>query len=143
MAIKGVHQGKILEDPALAWTLQSDHMERYRAVPNMVMINQWQNDLRWIIIDATYPAQISRRYELLLTRYHMVLDRLQDENVYAAENELRDTVVNYVLHTYPDYFKRDGDFILSPLTGLAIDLGPNGADPLVAIACSQAKICSC
>jgi hypothetical protein len=134
MEIRGVYPDKVRQDRALARSLQSDHMERYSPIPNTVMINQWRNDDRWIVVDSTYPAQIRRRYDLLLRQHDMVIDRLSDEDVHAAEFELRNAVVDYVLQTYPDYFKRDGGLVLVPLSGLAVDISPNGADPLVAIA---------
>jgi hypothetical protein len=134
MPIHGVYRDRIARDAGLAKTLRTDDMERYSAVPRTVMINQWQDDLNWVIVDSTYPAQIDRRLELLLTRRDMVIDRLPGDDVRAAELELRDMVADYVLQTYPRYFHRDANLVMSPLTGLAIDVGPGGADPLVAIA---------
>jgi hypothetical protein len=134
MSIPGVHLDKVAKDAELAKTLRADDMERFRAVPKTVMINQWPDDLDWLIVDRNYPAQIARRHELLLTRRDMVIDRLPGDDVRAAEWELRDTVVDYLLQTYPRYFRREDDLVLSPLTGLAINVGPNGADPLVAVA---------
>lgn len=134
MPIHGVLPDRIARDVALAETLRADDMARFAAVPKTVMINQWPQDLDWIIIDRTYPAQIERRHELLRTRLDMVIDRLPTDAVRAAEYELRDTVVDYLLQTYPLYFRREGELVLSPLTGLAIDVGPGGTDPLVATA---------
>jgi hypothetical protein len=134
MPIQGIYRDRVAIDVALAKTLRTDDMERFRAVPKTVMINQWPDDLDWVIIDSTYPAQIARRYQLILDRRDMVIDRLPDDAVQAAELELRDMLVDYVLTRYPHYFQRDGDVVLSPLTRLAIDVGPSGADPLVAIA---------
>lgn len=134
MPLHGVYTDRIATDSTLATTLRTDDMERYSVVPKTVMINQWQDDLNWVIVDRTYPNQIRRRLELLTTRRDMVIDRLPGEDVCAAELELRDMVVEYVLDTYPHYFQREADLVLSPLAGLAIDVGPDGADPLVAIA---------
>jgi hypothetical protein len=134
MTIHGINYDKSIMDGALAKTLRADDMERFRAVPKTVMINQWQDDLEWIIVDRTYPAQMRRRHELLVSRREMVIDRLSGEKVHAAEMELRDMVVDYVLQTYPQYFRRENNLILSPLPGLAIDVGHDGADPLVATA---------
>lgn len=134
MSIHGVYLDKIAKDAGLARSLRTDAMERYCAVPRTVMINQWQDDLNWLIVDSTYPSQIGRRHELLRTRHDMVIDRLPGDDVRAAELELRDMVTTYLLETYPDYFQRAGNLVLSPLTGLAVDVGPDGADPLVAIA---------
>jgi hypothetical protein len=64
----------------------------------------------------------------------MVIDRLPDDGIHAAELELRDMVVDYLLQTYPAYFQRDGNLLLSRLTGLAIDIGPHGSDPMMAVA---------
>lgn len=132
--MQGVYTDKIARDAELAKTLSSDHMERYRAVPRTVMINQWQDDLAWIIVDDTYPGQIARRLELLRERQFMLIDRIEDATVQAAERELLAAMVDYLLSRYPEYFRREGELLLSPLTGLAIDVGPQGADPLVAIA---------
>lgn len=134
MPIHGVDCGRIAKDDALARSLRADDMERFSAVPKTVMINQWQNDLEWIVVDRCYHAQMLRRLELLRSHPEMVIDRLPGEKVHAAEMELRDMVVDYVLQTYPQYFRREGNHILSPLAGLAIDTGPGGADPLAATA---------
>jgi hypothetical protein len=133
MSIHGIysHQPAVID---LAKTLRADDMERFSAVPKTVMINQWPDGLDWLIVDRSYPAQIARRHELLLTRREMVIDRMPGDAVRAAEIELRDMVADYLPQTYPQYFQRDGNLILSPLTGLAIDVGPDGADPLVALA---------
>ncbi len=134
MKLHGVDRQEIDSDTGLARTLANDHMERYRVVPKTVMINQWPQDLDWIIIDATYPQQIMRRFELLQQRSHMLIDRLPDEGVCSAERELRDAVVDYLFSRYPAYFRREGDVVLSLLTGIRIDVGTQGADPLVALA---------
>lgn len=134
MSLHGIYQDRIARDNALAKLLRADDMERFRAVPKTVMINQWQDDLDWLIVDRSYPGQISRRLELLRTWPEMVIDRLPGEDVRRAELELRDMVVEFLLNTYPRYFRRDGDVLLSPLTGLAIDVGARGADPMVAVA---------
>jgi hypothetical protein len=134
MPLHGIFADKIARNSELAGTLRTDHVERFSAVPRTVMINPWPDDLDWIVIDSTYPAQIARRHALLLDRQDMVIDRLPGTQVHAAELELRDMVVEYLVQTWPRFFLRDADLILSPLTGLAIDVGPNGADPLHALA---------
>lgn len=134
MKIHGIDTSRIDRDAGLASTLPADHMVRFRVVPKTVMINQWPEDLDWIIIDETYPGQIARRLALLQERQAMLIDRLPGEEVAAAECELRDTVVEYLLARYPQYFKREGNVVLSLLAGLAVDVGPRGADPLVAVA---------
>lgn len=134
MSLHGIFQDKVRKDRTLASTLRTDDMERYTVVPRTVMINQWPDDLNWILVDATYPRQIERRLELLGAHRAMVVDRLPGDDVAAAEIELRDTVVDYLLTTYPQYFQREDNLVLSPLTGLAVDIGPDGADPMVALA---------
>ncbi|MDQ9171868.1 DUF3445 domain-containing protein [Oxalobacteraceae bacterium R-40] len=134
MSPHGVFLDRIAQDEKLAATLRTDDMQRYAVVPKTVMINQWPEDLNWILIDATYPKQISRRLQLLITHREMVIDRLPGKEIAAAESELRDAVVDYLLSTYPQYFRREADLILCPLTGLAIDISPDGADPMVAAA---------
>lgn len=134
MNIQGVDTNRVGKDATLAQTLATDHMERYRAVPKTVMINQWQDGLDWIIVDETYPGQIARRLELLQAGQFVLIDRMPGETVQAAECELLETVVDYLLTRYPSYFQREGNTVLSRLAGLAIDVGPQGADPLVAVA---------
>lgn len=134
MSIHGVYPDAIARDAALSRALRHDGMERFRAVPRTVMINQWDDSLDWLIVDDTYPAQVARRHALLLTGHDMVIDRLPGEDVHAAERELRDTVVDYLLQAWPEYFRRDGSLVLSPLSGLGVDVGTGGADPLVAVA---------
>jgi hypothetical protein len=134
LAIAGVQYDEAAIDADLAATLRADAMERFRTVQNTVMINPWQDDLDWITVDSTYPAQIRRRYALLLSHRAMVIDRLPGEDVGAAEIELRNAIVDYVLDRYPAYFDRTGNLVSARLTGLTIDVGPSGADPLVAVA---------
>jgi hypothetical protein len=134
MFLHGVYSDRIAKDDALASTLRTDDMERYPVVPKTVMINQWPDDLDWILVDSTYPHQIQRRLELLGMHGELVIDRLPGDGVAAAERELRDMVTDYLLATYPRYFRREGNLILSLLTGLAIDVEPGGADPMLAVA---------
>lgn len=134
MTLHGVYPDRVAASAALAESLRNDDMERFRAVPHTVMINAWQADLQWLLVDRTYPAQMQYRRQLLRSRLRFVIDRLAGDAVRQAELELRDEVVAYLLETYPAYFRRDGDLVLSPLTGLAIDVGARGADPLVAVA---------
>lgn len=134
MSLHGIYTDRIAQDADSVQSLRADDMERFRAVPKTVMINQWPDDLEWLIVDRSYPGQISRRLALLSERFDMVIDRLPDAAVQAAELELRDMVVAYLLQTYPRYFRRDGDIVSCPLTGLAVDVGPRGADPLAAVA---------
>ncbi|MBI1890513.1 MAG: DUF3445 domain-containing protein [Burkholderiales bacterium] len=134
MSIRGIYTGRCIVDAELIKTLRTDDMERFSAVPKTVMINQWLDGMDWLVIDRTYPAQIARRHELLNSVAGMVIDRLPDETVTAAEIELRDTMVDYLLQIYPQYFQRQDNFVSSPLTGLVIDIGDKGADPLIAVA---------
>lgn len=134
MSLHGVYLDRIAKDEKLAGSLRTDDMERYTAVPRTVMINQWPDDLNWILVDATYPRQIARRLELLTMHRDMVIDRLPGEEVAAAEIELRDMAADYLPATYPHYFLREGNLLLCPLTGIAIDIGPGGADPMLAVA---------
>lgn len=133
MSIEGVRLDEAVIDSRLVATLRTDDMERYRAVPATVMINQWHDDLEWLIVDSTYPAQIRRRYALLTNHCDMVIDRLPGEEVQASEKELLEAVTGYLLQTYPNYFRRDGNLVSSGLTGMTIDIGPEGADPLTAL----------
>ncbi len=134
VSLYGVFPDRLPRDENLVNTLRTDDIERFTVVPKTVMINQWPDDLDWILVDATYPKQIKRRLELLRMHGDMVIDRLPGDETAAAERELRDMVADYLVSTYPWYFQRDGNLILSPLTGLAIDIGPAGADPMVAVA---------
>ncbi|WP_151637903.1 heme-dependent oxidative N-demethylase family protein [Noviherbaspirillum aerium] len=134
MTLHGVYPDRLPVSTELIESLRNDDMERFRAVPHTVMINAWQPGLQWLLLDRTYPAQIRLRHHLLGQRLRHVIDRLPGDTVRQAELELRDEVVAYLLDTYPGYFQRDGDLVLSPLTGLAIDVSPRGADPLVAVA---------
>jgi len=131
---RGVHLDRIARDFDLAATLRADDMERFAAVPKTVMINAWQAELEWLIVDRTYPSQVARRLQLLCEQPGLVIDRMPGAEVRAAEMELRDAVADYLFQAYPQYFRREGDVFLSPLMGLAIDLGEHGADPMVAVA---------
>lgn len=132
--LHGIDPGYCKPDPGLLAALPADHMLRYRAVPKTVMINAWLPEMRWLTLDATYPGQIARRLELLRDRPCMVIDRLPGEAVREAEQELRDTVTDTLLRDYPGHFLRDGTKLVSLLTGIAVDTGEDGADPLAAVA---------
>ncbi|MGV3740761.1 MAG: heme-dependent oxidative N-demethylase family protein [Burkholderiaceae bacterium] len=134
MSLHGVYLDRVARDKNLADGLRADDMERYTVVPRTVMINQWPEDLNWLLVDSTYPQQIARRLELLTRHGDMVIDRLPGKEVATAEIELRDMVADYLLSTYPAYFRREGDLVLCPLTGIAVDTGPQGADPMLAVA---------
>jgi len=134
MSLHGVYLDRVARDQKLADGLRADDMERYTVVPRTVMINQWPDDLNWLLVDSTYPQQIARRLELLTGHRDMVIDRLPGQEVAAAEIELRDLVVDYLLSTYPHCFRREGELVLCPLTGIAVNTGPDGADPMLAVA---------
>ncbi|HEY8606052.1 MAG TPA: DUF3445 domain-containing protein [Noviherbaspirillum sp.] len=134
MRLHGIFPDHVAPDAALIATLADDQMVRYRAVPDTVMINRWQDDLRWLAVDSSYPGQIARRRAILLDKRDKVVDRLPGSEVRAAERELRDAVAASLLADWPRYFRRDGDRLVSLLTGFAVDLGEEGADPLHAIA---------
>lgn len=134
MPIHGVRFDEAAIDSGLIATLRTDDMERYRAVSDTVMINQWHDDLNWIIVDSTYPAQIEYRFALLNNHCDMVIGRLPGDEVLAAEKELLGAITDYILITYPYYFSRNGNCVSSGLSGMTIDVGPEGADPLIAIA---------
>lgn len=112
--------------------LRDDHMVRFAPPPKTVMINPQGPDDHWLVVDSTYPAQIQERLDLLTHKRDWVMARVPGDDVRAAENELRDTVVSYMTQTYPDYFQRRGDIVTSPLTGISVNVGAYGADPLVA-----------
>jgi hypothetical protein len=132
--LKGIYTDVVSADEKLIDTLDKTHMERFAAVPKTLMINQWTPDQRWLQLDATYPDQIAKRLEALQAYPEKVIERLDADYVRAGEYELRDRVAAYLLDNYPNYFKRQGDLILSLTTGLAVDVGPDGADPMVAVA---------
>ena len=112
--------------------LRDDHMVRFAPPPRTVMINPEGPEDHWLVVDSTYPAQMQNRLDLLTCRRDWIMARLPGDDVRAAENELRDTIVSYMTRTYPDYFQRRDDIVTSPLTGISVDVGPYGADPLVA-----------
>ncbi|GIZ50346.1 heme-dependent oxidative N-demethylase family protein [Noviherbaspirillum aridicola] len=134
MELHGVDPQDCTPDSSLLDALPADHMLRYPVVPKTVMINAWRPGMRWLSLDATYPPQIARRLALLRDRPQMVLGRLPGDEVRKAEIELRDSVMNALLADYPGHFRRDGDRVVSLLTGIAVDVGNRGADPLAAIA---------
>lgn len=113
-------------------SLRDDHIVRFKAPPKTVMINPMGPDDHWLVVDSTYPAQMEKRIEILQEKRDWVLDRLPGDDVRAAEYELRDVVTSFLTQTYPDYFIRQGDELSCNLTGLTVNVGPYGADPLVA-----------
>lgn len=134
MSLAGIYRNKVRQDLSLVTSLDDTHMERFATVPKTLMINQWSPEQRWLQLDSTYPDQIRKRYNILRKFPQMVIERQTADYVTAGETELRDRVVDYLLQTYPEYFSRQDNLILSPLTGLAVDVGPKGADPLAAVA---------
>jgi hypothetical protein len=51
-----------------------------------------------------------------------------------AETELRDRVVQWLTTQHPRAFSRQGDHVTCHLTGVVVDVGPQGAQPMVAVA---------
>jgi hypothetical protein len=133
MKLNGIYKDAIKQDADLVASLDANHIENFKAVPKTVMINPFNDTDRWIVIDSTYPAQIDRRLDIISGKPDWVIARMEGDDVKAAECELRDYVVAYLTTTYPGYFTRKGDMVLSRLTGIAVDVGPYGADPLVAV----------
>jgi len=130
----GVVYDPALIDSAALGALRDDHVTRFKAPPKTVMINPMGEGDQWLVVDSTYPAQIERRLEIIQEKRDWVLDRVPGDDVRAAEYELRDAVVSFMTQTYPSNFCMDGSKLVCTLSGLSIDVGPYGADPLVATA---------
>jgi len=85
-------------------------------------------------MDSTYPEQMRQRLALLATRCTWVVDHLDSETVLLAETELRDRVVQWLTTEHPRAFTQQGDHVTCHLTGVVVDVGPQGVQPMVAVA---------
>lgn len=106
-------------------------MELLAPVPKTIMGQVAQADEPWLRFDANYPAQMRHRFCTLAIRQKYAIDRIKSSEVFAAQVELRDMVVNHVLTQHPDFFERRGKRIINHLTGVGVDL--KIAQPMVAI----------
>lgn len=133
--ITGIHLNAVPIDRALVAALPRNHMEELPPPPRSVMANTYPaGDPSWLRLDSTYPAQMRERFYLLANKSDMVLDRLPGEDVSKAEYELRDRVVSWLTTQHPHAFNKHGDMVTSPLTGVGVDVGPQGAPPMAAVA---------
>jgi hypothetical protein len=115
--------------------LPGDHMQRLLPPPQTVLMNAYPaGDPSWLQIDSTYPEQMRQRLALLATRPTWVVDRLDSQAVLLAETELRDRVVQWLTTQHPRAFSQQGDHVTCHLTGVIVDVGPQGAQPMVAVA---------
>jgi hypothetical protein len=138
--VHGIDIGSEPVDWSLVCGLSGTHMREKLPVPKTVMINTYpQNDPSWLEIDATYPDQIRRRFEILSSRPNWVIARQDEPEVSAAEYELRDRVVNWLTTQHPQAFVKAGHHVACKLTGMVVDVGPNGADPMAAVAMLAAE----
>lgn len=122
-------------DWSLVLGLSGRHMQEKLPPPKTVMVSTYpQGDNSWLELDATYPDQIRQRFEILSRIPNWVIARHDEPEVRAAEFELRDKVVSWLTTQHPQAFVREGDVVASKLTGMAVNVGPQGADPLAAVA---------
>jgi hypothetical protein len=131
MSLKGVIVSDDLKCQPHIDGLAKDHMIRYKAVPKTRIATVLPEGQKWLIIGQDYPAQMKERLQLLKQRAGYFIDRLPGPEVAAAEIELRDAVVEYLVTNYRDYFYRNGRSVSCRLSGITIRL--DEADPLVAI----------
>jgi hypothetical protein len=131
----GVQLDAVPVDAEQVRALPGDHMQRLLPPPQTVLMNAYPaGDPSWLRIDSTYPGQMRQRLALLAARRPWVVDRLDSEAVLQAETELRDRVVKWLTTEHPRAFTRQGDLVTCHLTGVAVDVGPQGAQPMVAVA---------
>ena len=131
----GIQLDAVPVDAEQVLALPDDHMQRLLPPPQTVLMNAYPaGDTSWLRIDSTYPEQMRQRLALLATRRTWVVDRLDSEAVLLAETELRDRVVQWLTTEHPRAFTRQGDHVSCHLTGVVVDVGPQGAQPMVAVA---------
>jgi hypothetical protein len=131
----GIQLDAVPVDADLVRALPGDHMQRLLPPPQTVLMNAYPaGDPSWLRIDATYPGQMRQRLALLATRRTWVVDRLDSQTVVLAETELRDRVVQWLTTQHPRAFTRQGNHVTCHLTGVVVDVGPQGAQPMVALA---------
>lgn len=130
--LPGIRFDAVATDAALVARLDADHMLKLPVVPATVLGAVLPPDEAWLRMDATYPGQMRERFTILRTHRSKVIDRVDTPQVRAAETELRDRVVAYLLRRHPAYFRQRGSVVSSPLTGVAVDLAE--ADPMAAVA---------
>ena len=131
----GIQLDAVPVDVEQVRALPGDHMQRLLPPPQTVLMNAYAaGDPSWLRIDSTYPEQMRQRLALLGTRCTWVVDRLDSETVLLAETELRDRVVQWLTTEHPRAFTRQGDHVACHLSGVAVDVGPQGAHPMVAVA---------
>ena len=132
---QGIQRDAVPVDVEQVRALPGDHMQRLLPPPQTVLMNAYAaGDPSWLRIDSTYPEQIRQRLELLEARCTWVVDRLESDTVSLAEAELRDRVVQWLTTEHPRAFTREGNRVACHLTGVAVDVGPQGAHPMVAVA---------
>ncbi len=131
----GIQLDAVSVDAEQVRALPGDHMQRLLPPPATVLMNAYPaGDPSWLQIDSTYPEQIRQRLALLATKRTWVVDRLDSETVLMAETELRDRVVLWLTTQHPRAFSRQGDRVTCHLTGVVVDVGQQGAEPMVALA---------
>jgi hypothetical protein len=131
----GIQLDAVPVDAEQVRALPGDHMQRLLPPPQTVLMNAYPaGDPSWLQIDSTYPEQMRQRLALLATRRSWVVDRLDSQAVLLAETELRDRVVLWLTTQYPRAFSRQGDHVTCHLTGVVVDVGQQGAEPMVAVA---------
>lgn len=130
--MQGIHLDAVPVDRALVAALDAAHMEKLAIVPRTVMGAALGADEPWLRMDAAYPRQMQERFRVLAEHRGKAIDRIDAPHVRAAEVELRNKVVSYLLSHYPEYFQRRGKVVSSPLTGVAVELAE--AQPMEAVA---------
>lgn len=133
--VPGVAFDPKLISPELVAGLRDDQISRFKIIEKTRGVQPLPRDENWLVVDASYPAQMQKRLELLQNfqnDHQWLRARLPGNKVRRAEIELREKVVDYLTATYPLYFERKGACVTSPLTGITVDISKK-TDPRVAM----------
>lgn len=120
--MRGISFNAVAVDPALQARLNANHIEELAVVPHTVMVTALQPGEKWLRMDANYTSQMQQRFDILQKHLPKVIERVDEPEVQAAERELCARVVDYLVSDWPDFFRRKGNVVSTPLTGVAVDL---------------------
>lgn len=103
-------------------------------IPGKVKMHTRRLDLKdWVKIDATYPAQMKLRNELIKTEKEQVFVSNGNEETDECKWELFELLVEYLPKRFPDIFELQGNFIYNKVlkTNVSTLRGEGEEDPII------------
>lgn len=97
--------------------------------PNMGIKNLVSTPEEWLLMEKTYQEIITKKSELCRNHPDKIIQVAKNPRAQAAAREVYDTITNFMVSRYPQYFSRKGSEIYNHVTKELIPGTLKGHDP--------------